>query len=113
MQKSCFEMDDRGELHYVLGMTVRRNRHFKALTIDQNVYLQKFLKHFRMEDCKPISTPLEFGKRFEELGDDEDPVDITEYQAVIGSVTYAMIAARPDLSFSVGMLSQSVYEQTR
>ena len=107
---SHFEIDDGGGgggggLHYVLGMTIRRNWNLKLLTIDQNVYLQNVLKRFGIEDCKPISTPLESGKRFEALGD-EDPADITEYQAVISSLTYAMIATRPDLSVSVGMLSQ-------
>ena len=100
-----FEMDDRGEVHYVLGMSVKRNRNLKILTIDQRVYLENVLKRFGMQSCKPIATPLEPGKKFEALGDD-DPVDVTEYQAVIGSLTYAVVSTRPDLAVAVGMLSQ-------
>ena len=49
-----------------------------------------------MRECKPVSMPMEAGKRFEKLDDNEDPVNIREYQAAIGSLIYASIATRPD-----------------
>ena len=59
-----------------------------------------------MEDCKPISTPMDPNVKFEKLADDERSTNIQEYQAMIGSLTYASIATRPDLSSAVGVLSQ-------
>ena len=52
---------------------------------------------------------MEAGKWFEKLDDNEDPVNIREYQAAIGSLVYASIATRPDLSSSVGALSQFMF----
>ena len=100
-----FEMDDRGEIHYLLGMCIRRDRKLKTLTIDQSIYLQNVLKRFGFDDCKSVSTPMEAGKKFQKLSDD-DVVDIKKYQAAIGSLVYASIGTRPDISVAVGALSQ-------
>lgn len=101
-----FEMDDRGEVHYLLGMRIKRNRMSRELSIDQTTYLEGVLKKFEMTECKPVSTPLEAGKKFVKLRDDEKSIDVTRYQAAIGSLTYASIGTRPDISAAVGVLSQ-------
>ena len=101
-----FEMEDLGEIHYCLGMSVKRDRKAKVLMINQKTYLENVLKKFGMQDCKPISTPMEVTARYEKLADDEKTVNIKEYQAMIGSLTYASISTRPDLSAAVGALSQ-------
>ena len=59
-----------------------------------------------MCDCKPVSTPMETGKKYEKLADGETPMKTRGYQAAIGSLTYSAIATRPDLSSVVGVLSQ-------
>ena len=102
----AFEMDDRGEVHHILGMEVHRDRTNKLLTIDQKTYLEDVLCRFGMEDCKPVTTPVEAGKNFSSLKEDEEPADEKLYQAAVGSLNYAAIATRPDLSTAVGKLSQ-------
>lgn len=101
-----FDMGDEGEVHYILGMAVKRNRKDGVLTIDQHAFLSSVLKRFGMEDCKPVATPLEPNTKFKKLRDDEEPVNLKEYQSVIGCLTYASIGTRPDLSAAVGVLSQ-------
>ena len=103
---SQFAMDDRGEIHFILGMEVRRDRAKKVLTISQKSYLESILSRFGMKDCNPVSTPVETGKRFQNLREGEETVDLKLYQAAIGSLNYAAIATRPDLSLAVGLLSQ-------
>ena len=103
---SKFAMDDRGEIHFILGMEVRRDRAKKIITISQKSYLESILSRFGMKDCNPVSTPVETGKRFNNLSEGEETVDIKLYQAAIGSLNYAAIATRPDLSLAVGLLSQ-------
>ena len=101
-----FSMDDRGEIHYILGMEVKRDRENRVMTISQKSYLETVVSRFGMQNCNPVSTPLETGKRFSKLGENEETVDVKLYQAAIGSLNYAAIATRPDLSVAVGMLSQ-------
>ncbi len=95
-----------GEVSYVLGMSVKRNRETRTLTINQPKYLEGVLKRFGMQECKPVSTPLEPGKRFESLTENETPVNVQEYQMVIVCLTYATTATRPDLASAVGILSK-------
>ena len=101
-----FEMDDRGELHYILGMEVTRDRKNRIMTINQKNYLENVLKRFNMDNCKSVSTPMEASVSFSKLTESEEPVDVTLYQAAVGSLNYAAIATRPDLSTVVGKLSQ-------
>ena len=101
-----FEMDDRGEVHYILGMTVKRDRINHITTIDQKFYLQNVLVRFGMENSKPMSTPVDPDTKFVSLSEDEKSFDVTLFQAVIGSLNYAAICTRPDLSTAVGMLSK-------
>ena len=51
---------------------------------------------------------MEANKKFDKLPDDQEPVDVQRYQATIGSLTYASIATRPDISSAVGVLSQDM-----
>ena len=100
------KVEDLGELHYVLGMSVKRNRRSRTLSISQTKYLEGVLKRFNMENCKPVSTPLEQGRKFEPLSEDEEPVDVQAYQMAIGCLTYVTTVSRPDLSAAVGVLSK-------
>ena len=59
-----FEMVDLGEIHFILGMSIKRDRATRTLTISQGQCLKDLLKQFGMEECKPMSTPLESRKKF-------------------------------------------------
>ena len=108
-----FEMDDRGEIDFILGMKVKRDRANKVLTIDQKAYLKEVLKRFGMEDCRPVATPTECEKKFEKGAEGDERCDVSTYQSAIGSLNYAAIATRPDISFAVGMLSQFMQNPTQ
>ena len=104
--RTRFEMEDLGEIKYLLGMTIKRDRANRTLSIDQHQYLKCVLARFGMSQCKPVATPLEPGKKFEKLPDDEEPVNLREFQAAVGSLIYASVATRPDIAAAVGVLSQ-------
>ena len=59
-----------------------------------------------MENCKPVSTPLEFGKRYEAVSKEEKSLDIKTYQTAIGCLNYASLISRPDLAVAVGVPSR-------
>ena len=44
-----FQVEDLGELHYVLGMSIVRNRESRTMLISQKKYLEGVLKKFDME----------------------------------------------------------------
>eukprot|EP00253_Pinus_taeda_P031151 PITA_31151 len=61
--KSCkaylareFEMKDMGHMRYFLGMEVWQRD--GEVFVSQGKYANQILRHFRMEMCKPMETPL-------------------------------------------------------
>ena len=101
-----FNVKDLGEVSQVLGMLVQRDRESRTLTISQPKYLEGVLKRFNMGQCKPVSTPMEQGRQFHELPENKSPVNVQEYQSIIGCLIYATTAARPDLASAVSILSK-------
>lgn len=54
-----FDVEDLGELHYVLGMWLKRHCGLRTLSISQTKYVEGILKKFNMDKCKPVLTSLE------------------------------------------------------
>lgn len=64
-----------------------------------------------MEDCRPVLTPMEELRNYEERLEldkesDEPTLKNIPYREGIGSLMHLMIGTRPGLTFSVGKLCQ-------
>ena len=51
-------MKDLGVAKQILGMRITRDRKIHKLTLSQCEYIEKALERFRMQNEKPVSTPL-------------------------------------------------------
>ena len=56
--EKCFGIKDVGELGYILGIRVDRDKGTGTISLSQSTYLQCVLEQFGMADCNPKSTPL-------------------------------------------------------
>ena len=65
-----------------------------------------------MQNCRPVATPLESGVKFYKATEDDSLFDTHTYQKAIGSLTYAAICTRPDISAAVGALSSFMSNPT-
>ena len=101
-----FEMVDQGEIHYLLGMSIKRDRECRTLTISQTNYVEKVLRKVGTENCKPVSIRLELEIKFQQLSQGVEPFNVQTYQQAIGCLTYMLTATRLDISAAVGVLSQ-------
>lgn len=97
-----FEMTDMGLLHFFLGIEVKQNE--DGVFISQKKYAKDFLKRFRMEGAKPISTPMKIGLKLSN-SNAKIRVDGTLYRSLVGSLMY-LTATRPNIMFPVSMLSR-------
>jgi hypothetical protein len=103
-------MKDLGQLEHFLGMRI--SRHNGGITINQNGYIRQILKRFGMEESKAVPTPFATGSYLvsanyeSELEIHANNADIKEYQAMVGSLMYAMLCTRPDLAYAIQQLSQ-------
>ena len=101
-----YEMKDLGELKYFLSIQVHRNREWKIIHIGQSGYNRTILERYGMENSKPASTPLSSGTRLTKVTVTETLTDPKEYQSMIGSPMYAMLATKLDLAQSIQQISQ-------
>ncbi|MCO5551837.1 hypothetical protein L7F22_005340 [Adiantum nelumboides] len=97
-----FDLKDLGELRYFLGIEMIRNE--GGVWLSQKKYGLDMLMKYGMADCKPILMPLDQNLK---LRIDEGEVldDATMYRRIVGSLIY-MTISRPDLSYTVGLVSQ-------
>ena len=97
-----FDMHELGDLEFIVGIRVTRDRNLKKIFLDQSAYCDRVLKNLDFEDAKPARTPLV--QRLVK-SDDLDDSDFA-YRGVIGSLMYLMVGTRPDLATAVNELSR-------
>ena len=103
-----FRIKDLGELHWVIGMEVIRDRQARTLYLNQTQYIKSILKRFNMIDCHPVTTPcLIKGK-----SNSAPFSDPTLYKSLVGSLLYAAGGTRPDIAFAVGQLARHMDSPT-
>ena len=76
----------------------------EGIFISQEKYTNDHLKRFKMDECKPIKTPMATNGHFD-LDKGGNTVDQTIYRSMIGSLLY-LTASRPDIMFSVCMCAR-------
>ena len=55
---NSFAMKDLGAAKKILGMRITRDKKNHKLTLYQGEYIEKVLERFKMQNAKPVSTPL-------------------------------------------------------
>ncbi|KAK9001076.1 hypothetical protein V6N11_082868 [Hibiscus sabdariffa] len=108
---SCFSMKDLGEVAYILGVEIYRDRSRRLLGISQSTYIDKVLKRFSMEESKrrflPMRHDISLSKEMcPSTPQESERMSQISYASAIGSIMYAMICTRPDLSYALSMTSR-------
>jgi hypothetical protein len=84
-------------LQFFLGLQIKQAK--EGTFVHQAKYTKDILKKFKMDDLKPLSTPMSTTTALD-AGEDGEPVDQKEYQSMIGSLLY-LTATRLDIQFCV------------
>jgi hypothetical protein len=80
-----FEMSLLGELYFFLGLQkCQRNQ---EIFISQTKYIREMLKKFRMEDCKPVTTPMQTSFNLSKDNDSKS-TDQRQYRSMIDILLY-------------------------
>lgn len=103
-----FEMSNLGLLSYYLGIEVSQTK--EGVSLKQRTYAKRILEEFGMIDCNPTASPMDPKLKLvkDEDGESTDP---TIFKRIIGSLRY-LTHTRPDLSFSVGLISRHMQRPT-
>jgi hypothetical protein len=108
---ACYAMTDLGPIEWLLGIQVGKDREKRTITLSQESYIDSILARFNFTDAKPLSIPMDPNVQYSKTQCPTVPEDIAKmrnipYREAIGSLMYASVATRPDISFAVSTLSQ-------
>ena len=103
-------MKDLGEAAYILGIRIYRDRSRRLLGLSQHTYIDKVLKRFNMEESNrgllPMSHGISLSKNMSPKSKDErERMTRIPYASAVGSIMYAMICTRPDVSYALSICS--------
>ena len=106
-----FQMKDLGEAQYVMGIKIIRDRKNKIIALSRENYIDSILSKYNMQDSKKGFTPFRYGIN---LSQDQCPMTTKEkeymktvpYASAVGSLMYVMLCTRPDICYSIGIVSK-------
>ena len=104
-------MKDLGEAACILGINIYRDRSKRFLGLSQSIYIDKVLLRFSMQNSKKGFLPMSHGMSLSKTQDpssreERDRMDQIPYASAIGSIMYAMLCTRPDVSYALSMTSR-------
>jgi hypothetical protein len=101
--RKFYQMTDLGKMGWILGIRITWDCEKGTLTLSQEKFIKEILKHHRMSNSCPISTPALPNKCLIKLTSPK--VDAKSYQHALGSLMYPMLGTRPDLGYTIVALS--------
>ena len=101
-----FRMKDMGKLHYCLGISISHDEDNYCITLQQKQYIRNILTRFGLADAKAVSTLADPSVTLVKDDGVSKEVDPTLYQSMVGSLIYAAMTTRPDITQAVGTVSK-------
>ena len=104
-------MKDLGNAQYVLSIQIVRDRKNKTLAMSQTSYIDKILLRYKMQNSKKDLLPYRYGIHLSKEQCPKTPQEVEDmsnipYASAVGSLMYAMLCTRPDICYSVGIVSR-------
>jgi Reverse transcriptase (RNA-dependent DNA polymerase) len=108
---SYWEMTDLDELHWLLGIKVKRDQSNRTGSISQIAYINHICKKFNLQDVKPLSTPLDPRNHLSKSQSPSTPKQIDDmhgilYCEAVGLLMYVAVGIWPNIAFTITTLSQ-------
>lgn len=106
-----YDMKDIGQLTFVLGVQLLRDRPHRTLVLHQTKYIDETLRRFNLQDAKPVSTPGSVGFKLsaQQCPQDDHEREVMNqipYRHAVGCLNYISCWTRPDIQHSVSAVSQ-------
>ncbi|PKI39955.1 hypothetical protein CRG98_039618 [Punica granatum] len=106
-----FSMKDLGEATYILGIQIYKDRSKRLIGLSQDLYLDKVLKRFNMQDSRRGLLPVRYGIRLSKTmssktHEKREKMAEVPYASAIGSLMYAMLCTRPNITYVVCMTNK-------
>lgn len=109
--KSRVETKEIGDLHWMLGIEIKRSLERRTISLTQRAYIDQILSRYGFEDVKPLSLSMDPHIQF---STDQCPTTPEEmavmrdkpFRQALGALMYASVATRPDITYAVSQLAR-------
>lgn len=81
-----------------------------SIFMHQTVYAKKVLHKFQMEECNPVTTPIDPNQVLCEF--EESVASKFPYRQLVGSLMYLATGTRPDISYAISNVSKFMEKPT-
>jgi hypothetical protein len=102
--KRHYQMTDLGEISWILGICITRDRKAGWVALSQEKYIREVLERFGKADTRPISTPALANERLTKLNSPE--IETKPYQSAVGALMYPMLGTHPDIAYAMAALGR-------
>ncbi|CAI7762624.1 unnamed protein product [Closterium sp. NIES-54] len=96
---------DLGELRSYLGLQITRDRARRTITLTQSHMVHQVLQRFGFQYSSPQLTPLSTSHLLSTPPSEESVEPSGPYPELVGCLMYLMTCTRPDLAYSLSLLS--------
>ena len=113
-----FPTDDKGELQWLLGIAITRNRKSRSIHLSQELYIDdlitKYASHVAAGHSRSYDSPMEEGlilttddcPALGSSAHDEMSSRRPTYLSIVGGILWLANMTRPDISYAAGQLSR-------
>jgi hypothetical protein len=107
--KKRLEITDMGEIHWLLGIEIRRNRDSRTISLSQRSYIESIISRYNFDDARPLSMPMDPSIKLSKNDSPRTAADMGKmrnkpYREAVGSLMYASTGTRPDITYAVGQI---------
>ena len=102
-----FPIKDLGEIGFLLGCKITRDRTTRTIKFSQGAYARDVLRRFQMENAQQVSTPSSTSVKLQK-SKEGDPSVAFPYREAVGSLMYLSIMTRPDIAEAVNTVARFV-----
>ena len=94
-----------------MGIKIYRDRSKHLVGLSQSTYIDKVLNRFNMNECKKGFIPMSHGVNLSDTQcdstlDEQERLSRVHYALSIGSIMYAMICMRPNVSYALSVTNK-------
>ena len=102
------KITNRGPARQFLSIEIYRDKSGTGISLGQKAFITIILRQLRMEHSHGVSMPMDPNVKCDLAEDrgEKELKDITDSQEVVGSLMYIALSTRPDISYSVAVLSR-------
>ena len=117
--QSTFKITSDGDLSFLLGIKIRRDRSSNSIFLSSSAKILKMLADFRMDSAESISTPMHASSDVMHVkgplpnSEEWTSMQSVPYRECVGSLIHLMRTCRPDLAFCVSATSRFLHNPGR